>query len=257
MWNDRLKRGLAWCVLAASLCFCGCVTTTGGKVGGYVHTNAIGSRELDLASANLLVQFLTDETWNSFVANYASQIRAKHPEAKPFETVPLMFVSQVTNSLRTEAGNPLNYTNVTDKLLTLLTSPSQLDRFIRLELKTKYPALYEELRIAMVRSTGNPQWSWQGPEPLQRIRVSKYIGIEAEMAIQAIDFIVSDPRTDKMKTNVHEGLIEIPALAISFKMEPYGRDQLKFTATITDFLASDGTVGNGVVVWTAYVQIEK
>ncbi len=238
----------------ATLWFCGCVSTT-SRTGGNAPRAAIGAGELDRASAQLLVQFLTDDIWNRFVANYVSQIREKHPEAKQEETVPLMFVSQVTNSLRTEGGNPLNYSNVTDKLLALLQSPRQLDRFIRLELKVKYPDLYEELRDYMAQTTGNPQWTWPGPETLPRLRISKYIGVEAEKAVKAIKFIVTDPRT--AKKNIREGLVEIPALALSFKMEPYGVEQLKFTATITDFLAGDGTVGNGVVVWNAYVQIEK
>ncbi len=254
MWNDKLKMGLV--LFAAFLCVCGCVTTTNRSTGEHRHPNAIGASELDRASAILLIQFLTDDTWNRFAANYIAQVREKHPDATPLETVPLMFVSQVTNSLRTEAGNPLNYSNVTDKLLFLLQNPHQLDRFIRLELKSKYPTLYEELRSSMAQATGNPKWSWQGVEPLPRIQISKYIGIEAEKAVKGIKFIITDPRAEKK--HIREGLIEIPALALSFKMEPYGTDQLKFTATITDFLAKDGsTKGNGLVVWNAYVQIEK
>ena len=254
MWNDKLKKGLG--LFAVFLCMCGCVTTTNRSTGGQKHPNVIGASELDRASAALLVQFLTDGTWNRFAANYTAQIREKHPDATPLETVPLMFVSQVTNSLRTEAGNPLNYSNVTDKLLFLLQNPHQLDRFIRLELKSKYPTLYEELRAYMAQATGNPKWTWQGVEPLPRIQISKYLGIEAEKAVEGIEFIVTDPRTEKK--NIREGLIEIPALALSFKMEPYGSDQLKFTATITDFLAKVGsTKGSALVVWNAYVQIEK
>ncbi len=254
MWNDKLKKGFV--LFVGFLCLSGCVSTT-SRPGGAAPPAAIGASELDRASATLLVQFLIDDTWNSFATKYASQIRAKHPDAEPIETVPSMFVSQVTNSLRTEGGNPLNYSNVTDKLLFLLQSPYKLDRFIRLELKPKYPDLYEELQSYMAQKTGNPQWAWPGVEPLQRIRVSKYIGIEAEKAVEGIQFIIRDPRTDKANKNIREGAIEIPALAISFKMEPYGTDQLKFTATITDFLASDGTTGIGNVVWNAYVQIEK
>ena len=208
---------------------------------------APGSIELNQASAELITQFLTDKQWLQFAENYAVKIRAKHPESGEKEGIPLLFVSQVTNSLRTEAGNPLNYSNITDKVLPALTSSSQLDRFIRLELIPQYPRLYDELK----RAYGD----WKGPEPLQRIRVSKYIGIEAETAVKSIKYILTDPRTDKK--NIKEGCIPIPALALSFKMEPFGSTRIKITATITDFLKNDGTYGDGEVVWNGYVEVEK
>ncbi len=250
----KKKNSVILCMLVLASLLFGCVTTDQTKGTGDIP-RAARSADLDLACAQLIVQFLTDANWNKFASDYARKIQANHPSSQALETVPLLFISEVKNNLRTLAGNPLNYSNVTDQFKYYLGNAVNLDRFIRLELPSRYPDLYEDFKVRMAQLTGKADWEWSGPEKLPRIRVSRAIGLEADMAVESIDYIINDPRFEQ--NHIQEGKLEIPALALSIKMEPYDETRFKFTADIIDFLQNDGSVGRGIVQWQAFVLIAR
>lgn len=241
-------------LMATALLLAGCVTSDVPKA-QLNQPRSTRVVDLDLACAQLIVQFITDANWNKFAADYAAQIKAKHPDAVDSETVPLLFISEVKNNLRTLAGNPLNYSNITENLTYYVGNAMNLDRFIRLELPAKYPELYADFKLRMAQLTNTPDWEWSGPDALPRIRVSKAVGLEADMAVRSIKFIINDPRFEHK--SIKAGKLEIPALALSFKMEPYDETRFKFTADIIDYLQNDGAVGNGEVRWHAFVLISR
>lgn len=251
----KKRKGAIFCMLLLVSLLFGCVSTDKAKSVAEMPRPA-RSADLDLACAQLIVQFLTDANWNKFASEYSLKIKAAHPGSEALETVPLLFISEVKNNLRTLAGNPLNYSNLTDQFKYYLGNAVNLDRFIRQELPRRYPELYAEFKARMAQLTGMAAWEWSGPEALPRIRVSRAIGLEADMVIDNIDYIINDPRFEQ-KSVIPAGKLEIPALALSVKMEPYDETRFKFTADIIDYLQNDGSVGKGIERWNAFVLIAR
>ena len=227
----------------------GCVTTGKSNL-----PKPPKSADLDRACAELIVQFMTSRNWNEFATEYANKVKANRPAAENNDEIPLMFISQINNNLRTLAGNPVNYSNITDSFTHYLMNADKLDRFVRRELMVKYPELYDELKKGMAALANVDEWEWQGPEPTARIRLSKATGIEMDKAVENIDYIYNDPRFEQ---KIQYGKLQIPGLALSFRMEPYDETRFKFTAYIIDYLSIDGTSGEGIVRWDAFVLINR
>jgi len=232
-------------ILVGAMLLSGCIHSQQPTVMERGRPRSISYADLDCACARLVVELLSDPGWNDFAEQYARRVRVANVHASDLECVPLMFLSEVHSGLTTRGGRPVQVNYLTGKFKEVTGSATKLQEYLA-KLQTLCPDELSKLE------------NWRSQEhALPCIRWSAYLGRDKEKGISGIDFIVHDPRV--AAHGVEKGNLQAPGLAFTVEMTQNTLDQTKylFHARIVDFLKTNGTTGDGVVVWECQIALPE